>query len=461
MCHCDWLWLLWCISVPGSVWGLAADNGRGTCQMMGKPVSGSIYQAGDVVIGGLFPIHVGAPLPEQEFKSIEANATCTIFHQRAYRWLQTMIFAVQEINRDPALLPNVTLGYLVADTCEAEGTTLGAALAMVTGQEASVGGTDCSLTPGVSSIIGDPRSSSSIVVAQTLGPFHFPMVSYFATCACLSDTRKYPSFFRTVPSDAFQIRGMAMLLRRLGWVFVGLVSGDDDYGKFGVQLLLKELQGSGVCFAYSEVIPKIHSQRRLRQIVDTIRGSSANVVVTFTTETDVHALLEEVVRQNVTDKQWIATEAWITSAALSVPKFLPALAGTIGFALRKADIPGLGPFLTRLRPDGDYQKSDPFLKDFWEDMFGCSLGLDLKVNTSSMRQCSGSEVIGSENKFNINMDKVLWGGGSGDKLVDFLSYSDTMGIILSIFSVSGTLLTAGAFVTFLYYRHTALVNEIE
>ncbi|KAJ7995397.1 hypothetical protein DPEC_G00244140 [Dallia pectoralis] len=584
MCHCDWLWLLWCISVPGSVWGLAADNGRGTCQVMGRPVSGSIYQAGDVVIGGLFPIHVGAPLPEQEFRSIKAKATCTIFNQRSYRWLQTMIFAVQEINRNPALLPNVTLGYLVADTCLAEGTTLGAALAMVTGQEASVGGTDCSLTPGVSSIIGDPRSSASIVVAQTLGPFHFPMVSYFATCTCLSDTRKYPSFFRTVPSDAFQVRGMAMLLRRLGWVFVGLVSGDDDYGKFGVQLLIQELQGSGVCFAYSEVIPKIQSQRRLRQIVDTIRGSSAKVVVTFTIQTDVQALLEEVVRQNVTDKQWIATEAWITYATLTAPKFLPVVTGTIGFALRKGDIPGLGPFLTRLGPDGDNQKSDPFLKEFWEDMFGCSLGLDLKVNTSSMRQCFGSEVIsigksmyadvtqlrvsynvykavyaiayaiqdmvacrpgegpsdggkcpdirklqpsqilfqylflfeivhylrrvrattpvnesfhfdqngdspasydiinwhvtpegtteyvhvgyflssqGSENKFNINMEKVLWGGGSGDKLVDFLSYSDTMGIILSIFSVSGALLTAGAFVTFLYYRHTALVNEIE
>ncbi|CAB1349314.1 unnamed protein product, partial [Coregonus sp. 'balchen'] len=219
-------------------------------------------------------------------------------------------------------------------------------------------------------------------------------VSYYASCACLSDTWRYPSFFRTIPSDAFQARGMARLLRLLGWVWVGLVSGDDDYGKFGVQMLLQELQGSGVCVAYSEVIPKVPSQRRIRHIVDTIRGSTARVVVTFAIAQDARALLEEVVRQNITDRQWIASEAWVTYSTLSSPKNLPSLSGTIGFALKKAIIPSLGPFLTRLRPDGDYQKSDPFLRELWEEMFGCSLGVDLSMTQSSRRQCTGTEVIG-------------------------------------------------------------------
>ena len=50
---------------------------------------------------------------------------------------------------------------------------------------------------------------------------------------------------------------MASLLSRLGWTWVGLLSGDDDYGKYGVQMLLQELRGSGVCVSYSEVIPKV------------------------------------------------------------------------------------------------------------------------------------------------------------------------------------------------------------
>ncbi|XP_071216141.1 extracellular calcium-sensing receptor-like isoform X2 [Salvelinus alpinus] len=546
-----------------------------------------------------------------------------------------MIFAVEEINRDPVLLPNLTLGFLAADTCLAEGTTLGAALAMVTGQEASVADTECGATPEVPVIIGDARSSASIVVAQTLGPFDLPMVSYFASCACLSDNWRYPSFFRTIPSDAFQARGMVRLLHQLGWEWVGLVSGDDDYGKFGVQMLLQDLHGSGVCVAYAEVIPKVPSQRRMKHIVDTIRGSTARVVVTFAISQDARALMEEVVRQNITDRQWIASEAWVTYSTLSSPKNLPSLAGTIGFALKKAVIPSLGPFLTRLRPDGDYQKSDPFLRELWEEIFGCSLGIDLSMTPSSRRQCTGSEVIGEgdqyadvsqlrasynvykavyaiahaiqdmvacrpgegpfnsgqcpdirklqpsqivhylrgvnfstpvgdlfhfdmngdppasydiinwhvtpegkaefvqvghflssvgvDDQFHINMENVVWGGGSGDEvpvsicsaacppgtrhavqkgkpvccfdclscaegeisnttgsvecircperfwsnpdrtacvpqLVDFLSYSDTMGVILSIISVFGATLTAGALATFFYHRHTPLVK---
>ena len=73
-----WLWLLYCLHVPGSVWGLDG-GGEGACRLIAKPVSGSVYQAGDVVIGGLFPIHVEAPLPEQEFRSIKGNSTCTMY----------------------------------------------------------------------------------------------------------------------------------------------------------------------------------------------------------------------------------------------------------------------------------------------------------------------------------------------------------------------------------------------
>lgn len=98
------------------------------------------------------------------------------FHQRAYRWLQAMIFAVEEINNNTDLLPNFTLGYLAADTCLAESTTLSAAMALVTGQEVYLTNSECGSVPMVPVIVGDPRSSASIVLANTLGVFDIPMV---------------------------------------------------------------------------------------------------------------------------------------------------------------------------------------------------------------------------------------------------------------------------------------------
>ena len=78
-----------------------------------------------------------------------------------------------------------------------------------------------------------------------------------ASCVCLSNSLKYPRFFRTMISDALEAQAMAKLLQLLGWTWVGLVSADDDFGRFAMQILMEELRGTGVCVAYHQVVPKV------------------------------------------------------------------------------------------------------------------------------------------------------------------------------------------------------------
>ncbi|KAL7870261.1 hypothetical protein SRHO_G00077580 [Serrasalmus rhombeus] len=361
-----WLWTLGLLAGPVWVCSLGLS-----CALQSRAISGSLYKEGDVIIGGLFPVHFEGPEPDHKFTQRVQAGHCQSADLRSFRWLQTMIFTVEEINRDPALLPNLTLGYLAADTCLTERSTLSAALSLVTGQEEIVSWEQCTEAPTVPVIIGDARSSASIVVAETLGVFGIPMVSYFASCACLSDHTRYPTFLRTVPSDAFQAKAMARLLRLLGWSWVGVISGDDAYGKSGVQILLQELEGSDVCVDYIEVIPKSFALNRIRRIVERIQSSKARVVVTFAISPDMEVLLREVVKQNVTDRQWIATEAWSTSSQHSALSGT-CLAGTLGFALRKVDIKGLGSYLAQLGFDM-YQK-EPLVQNVWEELFGCRFG---------------------------------------------------------------------------------------
>ncbi|XP_066541458.1 extracellular calcium-sensing receptor-like [Hoplias malabaricus] len=300
-----------------------------------------------------------------------------------------MIFAIEEINKNWTLLPNLTLGYLAADTCLTDGSTLSAALTLVTGQDKAVSGDKCTESPNVPVIIGDARSSASIVVADTLGVFGIPMVSYFASCACLSDRIRFPTFLRTVPSDAFQAKAMARLLHSMGWSWVVIISGDDAYGTGGVQLLLQKLEGSGVCVDYIDVIPKSFAPNKIRRIVERIQNSKAQVVVTFAISPDMEVLLKEVVRQNVTDRQWIATEAWSTSSQHAVLS-ATCLAGTLGFALRRVDIQGLGSYLTQLSPDMNF--NEPLIQNVWEELFGCRFG---KESQSGPHRpvCTGLEKV--------------------------------------------------------------------
>ena len=102
--------------------------------------------------------------------------------------------------------------------------------------------------------------------------------------------------------------------------------------------------------------------------------------------------MEEVVHQNITDKQWLANDAWVTLAAVSAAHNIPSLAGTLGFALRKADMPGLGSFLTHIHPTNASPHPDPFKPELWEAVFGCSLNIKGRAKTSN--PCLGSEEIG-------------------------------------------------------------------
>ncbi|KAL6479405.1 hypothetical protein MHYP_G00128380 [Metynnis hypsauchen] len=375
-----WLWALGLLAGPVWVRSLVLS-----CALQSRSISGSLYKEGDVIIGGLFPVHIEAPEPDHTFTQRVQDGRCRSVELRSYRWLQTMIFTVEEINRNPVLLPNLTLGYLATDTCLSEGSTLSAALSIVTGQDEAVT-EQCTKAPNVPVIIGDARSSASIVVADTLGVFGIPMVSYFASCACLSDRTRYPTFLRTVPSDAFQAKAMARLLRQMDWSWVGVVYGDDAYGKSGVQLLIQELDGSDVCVDYIEVIPKSHALDRIKRIVERIQSSKAQVVVTFAIGPDMEVLLKEVVRQNATDRQWIATEAWSTSTHYSAWSGI-SLVGTLGFALRRVDIQGLGSYLTQLSPE-EHTK-EQLVQNVWEEVFGCKFGKEMY----SGPHCTGLERV--------------------------------------------------------------------
>ncbi|CAI5693434.1 extracellular calcium-sensing receptor isoform X2 [Oreochromis niloticus] len=345
-------------------------------QLQGQFHLNIMHKTGDVILGGLFPVHFFSSVPDLSFASEPQQPSCHGFYVQGFRQAQTMAFAIDEINNNSSLLPNVTVGYTLYDNCAELGIGFRGALSLASGQEEQIIlHNTCVGKPPVLAIVGETSSTRSIAISSILGLYRVPMVSYFATCSCLSDRQKYPSFFRTIPSDAFQVRAMIQILKHFGWTWAGLLITDDDYGLHAARSLQSELSLSGEgCLAYVEVLPWDKDTDELRRIVDVMKQSTARVVIAFVHLSHMINLMEEVAKQNVTGLQWLASEGWTaTGAVLQTPKFMPYLGGTLGIAIRRGEIPGLREFLLQIRPDLHHNNNygNSMVNQFWEFTFQC------------------------------------------------------------------------------------------
>ncbi|XP_072550600.1 extracellular calcium-sensing receptor-like [Salminus brasiliensis] len=361
------------------------------CRLIRPASLPAVVKEGNITLGALFSLHDAVLESQLTFTSQPEPAQCTGFNFRTFRWMQTMIFAIEKINRDRRLLPNIKLGYKIYDSCSSPLHALRTAVELMGGREEESGGTECQGKVPV--VIGDGGSTLSLVVAHFLGVFQMPQISYFSSCACLSNKKAFPAFLRTMPSDFFQVDALAQLVHHFNWTWVGTVAGDDAYGRGGAQIFNDKVTKLGACIAFYEIIPKNHAPTEMARIVKRISGSGARVVLVFALEQDVKALFSEALRHNLTGIQWLASEAWITAAVLSPPEFHPILQGSMGFAIRRAEIPSLQSFLLRLHPST--YPNDPFVQQFWEEMFRCSLHNRSGGAVLGVPACNGSEELAS------------------------------------------------------------------
>uniref|UniRef100_A0A3P8TQM8 Vomeronasal 2, receptor 1 n=1 Tax=Amphiprion percula TaxID=161767 RepID=A0A3P8TQM8_AMPPE len=321
-----------------------------------------------VVIGGMFPVHKRIASSDGNTSRVPVSAGCEGFNLRTFRWTQTMLFAISEINERTDLLPNTDLGYVIYDSCFTISKAVEGALTYLTGQDEAVPNYRCGTGAPLAALVGAGGSDLSVATARMLGLYHFPQVSYSSTCSVLNSKFQFPTFLRTIPNDKHQSTAMAQVVLHFGWTWVGTIAADDDYGKYGIRDFKEQVEEAGVCISFSETLPKVSSPEAIQRIVQTVVESTAKIIVVFSSDVDLSPLIAELLQHNVTNRTWIASEAWVTSALINQPGVSSVLAGTLGFGVRRADIPGLQRHLLDLDP-----YADSITEEFWETVFNCTL----------------------------------------------------------------------------------------
>ncbi|XP_073706245.1 extracellular calcium-sensing receptor-like [Garra rufa] len=365
------------------VHGIFLPASAQVCSLLGQPTFPSLSAERDINIGAIFSIHRNVLLKNHYYTSKPQPTTCISLNLREFKFAQTLIFAIEEINNNTQLLPGISLGYKIYDSCRSIAQTILSGMALMNGYEDTLSETSCSRPPAAHAIVGESTSSPTIGLASVVGPFSLPVISHFATCACLSDRKRFPSFFRTISSDYYQSRALAQLVKHFGWTWVGTVRSRNDYGNNGIAAFEEAAKEEGVCIEYSEAILSSDPQEQFLKTLEVIKKGTARVVLAFIALGDFLPLLKVISQHNITGIQWVGSESWITSQTLAETKEYSFLSGAVGFALANAKLMGLREFLVNVHPD--QEPKNELLKEFWETVFQCSF------RNSGSDGCTGLE----------------------------------------------------------------------
>uniref|UniRef100_A0AAV2J7F0 Extracellular calcium-sensing receptor n=1 Tax=Knipowitschia caucasica TaxID=637954 RepID=A0AAV2J7F0_KNICA len=194
-----------------------------------------------------------------------------------------MIFAIEEINDSSSLLPNITLGYRIFDTCNTVSKALEATLSFVAQNKIDSLNLDefCNCTdhiPSTIAVVGAAGSAVSTAVANLLGLFYIPQISYASSSRLLSNKKQYKSFMRTIPNDEYQATAMADIIEHFEWNWVIAVASDDDYGRPGIEKFEKEMEERDICIHLNELISQYFEEHEIKALADRIENSTAKVL---------------------------------------------------------------------------------------------------------------------------------------------------------------------------------------
>lgn len=189
-------------------------------------------QEGDVIIGALFPIHRA---PENQ---VEYTRDCgEVWEQYGIHRTEIFLQTINEINANPKLLPNITVGYDIRDSCWYSPIALEQSIDFIKDTLASLDSQDnmdanssdaCvnEYQQPIVGLIGPGSSQNSIQVQNLLQIFNLPEIGFSATSMELSNKNLYKYFLRVVPSDKYQGKAMLDIVLRYNWTYISTVHSD-------------------------------------------------------------------------------------------------------------------------------------------------------------------------------------------------------------------------------------------
>ncbi|KAM4706552.1 vomeronasal type-2 receptor 26-like [Discoglossus pictus] len=167
-----------------------------------------------------------------------------------YKDLLSFLFAIEEINKDPNILPNVTLGYHIFDSCRHPKEAVKSVMQVLTGSRRMVPNYVCRGHGKLAGVIGDVFTDTTLSIAQVLGIYGYTQITHGATDLAERERNLYPSLFRALQDNRVHYYAIAKLLEYFTWTGIGVLVSNEKSGGQDIEELIKQTSKHGICIEY-------------------------------------------------------------------------------------------------------------------------------------------------------------------------------------------------------------------
>ncbi|XP_065223704.1 metabotropic glutamate receptor 1-like [Planococcus citri] len=360
---------------------------------------------GDFIIGALFPIH-GLENSMNRTKPLE----CDIMRSNeGIQLVEAAFYAVDSINRNDAILPNITLGITIKDECWSEVVALYQTIKLtrtpsLIGRSLDYPGDQCAqknATPLIG-MIGPGSGASVIPVLNFLELFQIPLIGYSVSRMNLKRSRYYFSVIPSVYQEAYMI---VQLLKKFKLSYVSVAYTDDYFGisgKFYLQEWADYPSDPRICIATNIHLPKpdrpkLHSQA-IRKLFEDKR---VKVIVCFCDEHHIISLFAAIRARNLTGKFMIIGVHDRLKYDLTVNGYEEEAHGSIMVDIRRSYLAEFDEYY--LAKTLQNNRRNPWFEEFWEYRFQCKIHSD----AASSSKCTGNEKLSTGYKQGSKISYVI------------------------------------------------------
>ncbi|KAG7322399.1 hypothetical protein KOW79_013745 [Hemibagrus wyckioides] len=359
------------------------------------------HMPGDITIGALFSVHHQPPADKVHERKCGA-----VREQYGIQRVEAMMHTLDRINADPNILPNITLGCEIRDSCWHSAVALEQSIEFIrdtlvsTEEEESM--SRCSANGGgipmkgkkpIVGLIGPGSSSVAIQVQNLLQLFNIPQIAYSATSMDLSDKSLYKYFMRVVPSDAQQARAMVDIVKRYNWTYVSAIHTEGNYGESGMEAFKEMAAKEGICIAHSDKIYSNAGEQSFDRLLEKLRIHlpKARVVACFCEGMTVRGILKAMRRRRLVGEfLLVGSDGWADRYDVT-DGYQKEAAGGITIKLQSAYVTWFDDYYLNLQPDTNQR--NPWFIEFWQHRFQCRLKGHPQENAKYNRTCTKKESL--------------------------------------------------------------------